>query len=71
MWGWALCILSLGRSVCVGVWEYVQGCQVVQLLHLFVYFNVSLLGRLISVFLKFILCYFLNVCNICVFMCNI
>ena len=29
VWGWALCILSLGRSVCMRVWEYVQGCQVV------------------------------------------
>ena len=46
-------------------------CILVQSLHLFVYFNVSLLARLFSVFLKFILCYFLNVCNICVFMCNI
>ena len=25
MWEWALCILGLGRSVCMRVWEYVQG----------------------------------------------
>ena len=26
MWGWALCILGLGRSVYMRVWEYVRGC---------------------------------------------
>ena len=29
VWGWALCILGLGRGVCMRVWDYVQGCQVV------------------------------------------
>ena len=39
-------------------------CIFVQLLHLFEYFNVSLLARFISVFLKFNLCDFLNMCNV-------
>ena len=26
LWRWALFILGLGRSVCIRVWEYVQGC---------------------------------------------
>ena len=43
----------------------------IRAIHLFEYFNMSLLARLISVFLKFNICDYLNVCNICVFMCNI
>ena len=74
--GGGLCVFLVGAGVCAWgrgsmfrvVWLL---CIFVQLLHLFVYFNMSLLARLISIFLKFIFCYFLNVCNICVFMCNI
>ena len=47
--GWALCILGFGRSVCMRCASMYMVvfviCIFVQKLHLFEYFNVSLLSR--------------------------